>query len=78
MKEIPGKFTAVINFMHCIDKAMLSSGTNEVQLIIKDIATSLDGQIKIRVNPILYRPSKKTHFPVEIQVMSDAQVHATS
>jgi hypothetical protein len=78
IKEIPGKSTSVIDFIHCINKAILSSGTNEVNHIIEDFATSLDGQIEIHVNPILYRPSEKTYFSVEIQVMCDVHVHATS
>jgi hypothetical protein len=71
-------YTCVSDFIHCINTAIPSSGTNEVDHVTEYIATSLNGEIKIHVNPILYRPPRKTHFSVKIQVMSDVHVQATS
>lgn len=36
-----------------------------------EVLNSADAQIKISVNPILYKPTAKTHFLVEFQVISN-------
>jgi hypothetical protein len=47
------------------------SGNNVVSHI-NEILNILDGQIKISVDPLLFRPSAKIYFQVEFQVISNA------
>jgi hypothetical protein len=71
IREISGKCTSVADSIHCSSKAILCSGSNDVDHIRKEVVSSLDGQIKMDVDPILYRPSVMIHFPLKFQVISD-------
>jgi hypothetical protein len=48
---------------------MLCSENNDIDHIRERIINSLEGQVKISLNPILHRPSAKTHFPLEFKVI---------
>jgi hypothetical protein len=43
----------------------------DVDHISEDIPKSVDGQIEIRIDPILHTPSVKIHFTLEFQVISN-------
>jgi hypothetical protein len=45
--------------------------SNDIYHIREEVFTSLDGQIKINIDTILYMPSAKIYFPVEFQVISN-------
>jgi hypothetical protein len=70
-KGTSGKSTSVIDYTHCIKKAILCLETNDVDNISEEVLCSLDGQIKISIDSILYASSGKIHFPAELEVMSD-------
>jgi hypothetical protein len=71
IKGMSGKSTSVIGSTHCIKKAILCSGNNDVDNISEEVLNSLDGLIKISIDFVFYRPSTKIHIPVEFEVMSD-------
>jgi hypothetical protein len=63
-KEIWGKIpTCVIDSTLHINKTILCSGSNYIDHISEEFLNSLDGQIKINVDPILYRFFCKDTFP---------------
>jgi hypothetical protein len=64
IKEIPGKSSAAVYFTHRINKTILCKINNDVGHI-SEVLNSLDGRIKIRIDPILSRHSTKIHFPME-------------
>jgi hypothetical protein len=70
IKQMSGKSTSVIDPTHCINKALLCLGSN-VNHSSEKVLNSLEGQIKINIDPILYRPSAKIHFPRMLQIMSN-------
>jgi hypothetical protein len=57
VKELSG------HYLRCI-KAILCLGNNYVDHISEDVL--IDMEIKIIVDAILYRPSAKIHFPLEV------------
>jgi hypothetical protein len=59
IKEISGKNASAIDITHYNNKAILYSGNNDIDHISEEVLNSLDGQIKISVHSILYRPSGK-------------------
>jgi hypothetical protein len=66
IKEMSGKSTSVTDSTHCITKAILCLGINDVNCISEEV---FDGQINTSIDTILYRPSVKIHFPTEFQVI---------
>jgi hypothetical protein len=63
--------------MHCINKAVLCSGNNNVSSVSEEILNNLNRNIKVNVDPILYRPSVKMDFPAEFQILSNKYVIVT-
>jgi hypothetical protein len=53
---------SAIDSTHCINKVISCSGSNDVAHTGEEVPNSLDGQIKINVNPAPQRPSVKMHF----------------
>jgi hypothetical protein len=69
IKERQGK--CICNcFTHCINKAILRSGNNDVDHISEEVLNNFNGQIKVSVDPILYRPSVKIYLPVKFLFIS--------
>jgi hypothetical protein len=52
INEMPGKGISRIYSIQCINKANLCSGNYDVDQPNKEILSSLDGQIKISLDPI--------------------------
>jgi hypothetical protein len=71
IREISGKCTSVTDSIHCSKKAILCSQSNDVDHIREEVVNSHDGQIKMDLDPILYRPSVIIHFPLKFQVISN-------
>jgi hypothetical protein len=67
IKELSGKGTSVVDSTHCIDRANLCSGNNDIDRIIEEVPSSLEGQIGIRPDPILcIFSSIKIHFQLSL------------
>jgi hypothetical protein len=63
--EISGECTSVTDSIRCSNKAVLCFGSNDVDHIREEVVNSLDGRIKMDVDPIPYRPSVMIHFPLK-------------
>jgi hypothetical protein len=63
-KEMSGKSISVNDTAHCINKAILCSKSNDVDLVSEEVLNSLDKQIKISVDPIIYGFTVAVHFPM--------------
>jgi hypothetical protein len=52
IKKMPGKSVSVTDFTHCINKAILHSGNNDVNCTSEGVHNSLDEQIRKSVDSI--------------------------
>jgi hypothetical protein len=55
IKETPEKSLSLIYSTHCNNKAALCTGSNNADHFRADVLNSLDGKIKISVNPFQHR-----------------------
>jgi hypothetical protein len=55
LKELIEKSTSVIDSTHCINKAILCSGSNDIDHTREEVLNRLGGQIRITAGPILPR-----------------------
>jgi hypothetical protein len=60
IKEMSENSTSVTDSTHCINKAILCSGSKVVDNTNQDVLNSYEGQNMLRVRPILHRPSANT------------------
>jgi hypothetical protein len=73
--EISENSLSLIDFTRCINEAVLCSRNNDVDHIREEAVKSVDGRIKVNVDPIVHRLPAKMHFPVEFHVISNIHLH---
>lgn len=56
IKNTSNRSTSITDSTHCFNYEILYSGGNNVSHIIEEVRSSVHGQIKISVDPVLYRP----------------------